>query len=137
MRRAFVCAVIVAMVCAGEAIASVSAGKYSGHYGTHSASKISFTVRGNTVRNFKLDVLAPYYCGWDNQYVFQTFIIPKAKIHSGKVKTTYVIRNSSGQAIGKDKLTATFSGGSAHGTVGGVESGCIFATYKWTAHKVG
>ena len=134
MRRAIVSAVILALIFAGEALGAVPAGKYTGHYGTDSTAKLSFTVKNNHVKNFKIGS-APYFCGWDNLYEFQTFIIPLAGIVSGKVHRTYVIRNSSGQPIGKDKLTGSFNGSSAHGTVGGSEVGCTFATYSWTARR--
>ena len=136
MRRAIVSAVILALIFAGDALGAVPAGKYTCHYGTDSTAKLSFTVKNNHVMNFKIGS-APYFCGWSNLYEFQTFIIPLAGITSGKVHRTYVIRNSSGYAIGKDKLTGWFSGSSAHGTVGGSEAGCTFATYSWTAHRTG
>jgi hypothetical protein len=119
------------LVLAGAAIASVPSGGYTGHFGTHADAKVKFSVKGSAMHNF--EAFVPAFCSFDNQFKFVTFAVPKAKIRSGKVKTTYVVRDDKGQPIGKDHLTATFSGGHAKGTLGGSYTGCTIATYKWTA----
>ena len=119
------------VVCAGAALASVPSGGYTGHYGKHADAKVKFTVNGSSMRTF--EAFVPAFCSFDNQFQFVTFTVPKAAIRSGKVKTTYVVRDDKGQPIGKDHLTANFSGGHAKGTLGGSYTGCTIATYKWTA----
>lgn len=131
MRRVVVASAAVFALFAATALAGVPAGQYSGHYGKHAAAKVSFTVKGSSLIDFHAFV--PAFCGWDNLFVFQTFFVPKAKIRNGKVKTTYVIRNSKGARLGTAKLTATFHGHHAHGTLGGADAGCTVATYTWTA----
>ena len=127
MRKTLPLATILGLVFAATAIASVPSGSYSGHYGNGN-SKVNFTVKGSSMRNFHAFV--PAFCG---EFQFVTFTVPKAKIRSGKVKTTYVVRDSNGQAIGKDHLTATFSGSHATGTLSGSYTGCTIAKYNWTA----
>lgn len=131
MRKTLPLGAVLALVFAATAIASVPSGSYSGHYGKHADAKVKFTVKGSSMRNFHAFV--PAFCSFDNQFEFVTFIVPKAKIRAGKVKTTYVVRDDKGQPIGKDHLTATFSGGHATGTLGGSYTGCTIAKYDWTA----
>jgi hypothetical protein len=121
-------ATIIGLGFAAVAGASVPAGKYVGHYGT--SSKVTFKVKGNYVENFTAFV--PALCL--GTFTFETFDVPKAKINSsGKVKTTFKIIGSSGQTIGTRKLTASFSGRHAKGTLSGTDPGCTIATYSWTA----
>ena len=128
MRKTFTLTAVLALVFAATAIASVPSGSYNGHYGKDPSAKVQFTVKGSSMRNFHAFV--PAFCG---QFEFVTFSVPKAKIRSGKVKTTYTVRDGNGQPIGKDHLTATFKGGHATGTLSGTYTGCTIATYKWTA----
>jgi hypothetical protein len=131
MRKAIPLALLLGLVFTGVAIASIPSGAYTGHWGKHASAKVKFTVKGGSMHDF--DAFVPAFCSFSNQFEFVTFFVPKAKIRSGKVKTTYVVRDDHGQPIGKDHLTATFSGGHANGTLGGSYTGCTIATYKWTA----
>jgi hypothetical protein len=124
-------ATTAALGCAAVAGASVTSGKYAGHYGTHADAKVSFKVKGNYLENFTAFV--PALCLSGN-FIFETFDVPKARISSaGKVKTTFKILSSSGQVIGERKLIASFSGRHAKGTLSGTDPGCTIATYPWTA----
>ena len=132
MRRIVLVTVCAALLAASPAEAGVAAGRWTGHYGT-GGSKVSFTVKGTTLKNFSAFVES--YCGWNNTFTAQTFIVPKAPIRNGKVKFTYKITDSHGNVIGRDHLTATFHGNHVSGTLGGSDTGCTVATYKWTAHR--
>lgn len=128
MRKALTLVSILALVFATAAIASVPSGSYTGHYGKDPSAKVKFTVKKDVMHNFSAFV--PAFCG---QFEFVTFSVPKAKIRSGKVNTTYVVRDGNGQPIGKDHLTATFKGAHATGTLSGTYTGCTIAKYNWTA----
>lgn len=132
MRRAAVVATALALVLAGGATAKVSGGKWTGSYGKGKSAKVTFTVKGHWMRKFSAFV--PSYCVLTEEYSFVTFYVPKARIRKGKVKTTYKVKNDSGQTIGKDHLTAKFSGRHAKGTLSGSYAGCTIAKYHWTAH---
>src|SRR3954447_21481916 len=99
MRRTLPLATTLGLVFAATAIASLPSGGYTGHYGKHASAKVKFTVKKNVLHNF--DAFVPAFCSFSNQFQFVTFFVPKAKIRSGKVKTTYVVRNDKGQAVGK------------------------------------
>jgi hypothetical protein len=132
MRRAAALATVIALVLAAGAAAKIAGGKWTGHYGKGESTKVTFTVKGHWMRKFSAFV--PSYCVLTNQFTFVTFYVPKARIRHGKVKTTYKIKNDSGRTIGKDHLTAKFSGKHAKGTLSGTYSGCTIAKYHWNAH---
>ena len=134
MRRSLSLAAILTVCLSVVATANVAPGRYTGHLGSspHGA-KVTFTVAGGSLKNFHAFV--PAYCVSTGTFVFDTFIVPKARIRSGKVRTTYVVRDDHGAAIGRDRLTATFRGRRATGTLGGSYTGCTIATYHWTAHR--
>lgn len=131
MRRATALALLLVLVLCAGAAAKVAGGKWTGSYGKGKSTKVTFTVKGHWMRKFSAFV--PSYCVTE-QYDFVTFYVPKARIRNGKVKTTYKVKNDSGQTIGKDHLTAKFSGKHAKGTLSGSYAGCTIAKYHWTAH---
>ena len=132
MYRSILAVMTAAALFPSVALATVPSGKYAGYYGTHTSSKVSFTVKNGFVHNF--NAFVPALCLGGN-YEFVTFDVPKAKINGNKVDTYYTFRNSSGLTIGHAHLTATFSGSHAKGTLGGSYTGCTIATYPWNAHQ--
>jgi hypothetical protein len=137
IRRATVLALASASLFATVAAAAPPAGTYHGHWGKSKSANVAFSVSHGVMHNFHTTVAAMCYdpspYGTGTSFVTQTFFVPRAKIHSGKVNTTYKIRDSHGNVLGKRTVTATFKGGHATGTLSGSSSGCTIAKYHWKA----
>lgn len=137
MRRTVLVAAILALAATGSAEAKIPSGQWVGHYGKDSTAKVTFTVKDQAIHGFASFV--PALCwtfgplGPMQNFVFQTFSVPTAPIANGKVSTTFDIKQK-GETIGKRRLTATFNGSNATGTLSGTSGPCTIAKYHWQAH---
>jgi hypothetical protein len=136
---------VLAVAVAGipAAGSAAVAGKYTGALYSESGkvvkhSKVTFSVAGNRVRDFrarggtKICTTITIYGGLSFSYYPLVFVVPSVKVAQNKFSIRYPVKKA-GKTLATNKLKGRFAGKQVSGTLSQVGPGSCSASYRWRA----